>query len=313
MRKHISPAVHAFAGTVAGLCALSLTYPLQTVSMLQQVDRGSDVRANIFLTVLRLAKLKGWGRLYAGLGFALIGQVCSQYYFFYLFVLFRKMLMSSMKGFSRDIIASVVAGVLSTVLANPLWLANARACAQPIEDDIPSTPITEKAKRAFGGLFQALRQIVEENGLSGLMIGLGPSLVLVTNPVICYTTSERLKFLIMRLKHGATRVTSSLSPHEVFAVGAVAKCVATLVTYPYFMARTRVQAHRKLLDNPSEDNYTATDYIRDTIKQEGFFGLYRGMESKMTQSVLTASLLYFFHERLAHVLHLLVAGSHPES
>jgi len=88
-------------------------------------------------------------------------------------------------------------------------------------------------------------------------------------------------------------------PIHYFMLGAIAKAVATVVTYPYITIKTRLQAKGK---------YTGTiDVVRKISRQEGLLGFYKGMDSKIVQSVLTAALLFMIEERFsAYILRLLV-------
>ena len=81
--------------------------------------------------------------------------------------------------------------------------------------------------------------IIEEEGVSGLWRGLGPSLILCVNPAITYGLHSRIK---TTLNHKAGRDSDArLSSWETFLVGALAKTLATVVSYPYILAKVRLQ------------------------------------------------------------------------
>lgn len=93
------------------------------------------------------------------------------------------------------------------------------------------------------------RDIISESGVSGLWRGIGPALILVINPVIQYTTFERLVGALLAWRIARRGVTptggaggvgrSSLSDWDLFVLGAVSKLVATGGTYPYVSGGTR--------------------------------------------------------------------------
>ncbi|MEE6525970.1 hypothetical protein FKM82_026313 [Ascaphus truei] len=71
----------------------------------------------------------------------------------------------------------------------------------------------------------AFHQILRDEGLPALWNGTFPSLLLVFNPAIQFMFYEGLKRQLLRRQ-------AELSSLEVFAIGAVAKAIATTLTYP---------------------------------------------------------------------------------
>ncbi len=89
------------------------------------------------------------------------------------------------------------------------------------------------------------------------------------------------------------------SAWEIFGISAVAKLGATLITYPLLLVKTRMQTVRK--GSGSESQYGSTlDAVAHVYKTEGFVGFYRGMHTKMVQSVLAAALLFLIKEEVSH-------------
>eukprot|EP01068_Selenidium_serpulae_P013752 Selendium_serpulae@DN6001_c0_g1_i1.p3 len=82
-------------------------------------------------------------------------------------------------------IASFLAGVVSAIVSNPVWVVNTR----------------EKIKQSRKNWFlTSLISLVEEEGLSSLMAGVGPAIVLVFNPTIQFVVYERLKVVLTSVK-----------------------------------------------------------------------------------------------------------------
>ena len=74
-----------------------------------------------------------------------------------------------------------------------------------------------------------LVKITKSEGLKALWAGTGPSLLLVLNPAIVFMTYESLK---RRFKGGTLTY---------FLLGAIAKCVATVITYPLQIVQTKMR------------------------------------------------------------------------
>lgn len=69
-----------------------------------------------------------------------------------------------------------------------------------------------------------------------------------------------------------------------------------VITYPYIVVKSRMQL-KQSADNSKR--YTGvTDAFQKIIKDEGVSGLYKGIQSKASQSVLTAAILFLAKERI---------------
>ncbi|THU84187.1 mitochondrial carrier [Dendrothele bispora CBS 962.96] len=130
------------------------------------------------------------------------------------------------------------------------------------------------------------REIIEEEGVTGLWLGLRPGLVLTVNPAITYGVYERVKSIVLLAKS-----SENMSPWLSFIVGAFSKTLATVVTYPYIMAKVRIQARsadaedavEHHADAPKAHQYHhdhsrhpgAVDILKRVWKKEGFVGWYQ--------------------------------------
>lgn len=139
---------------------------------------------------------------------------------------------------------------------------------------------------------QTLSHIIQTEGLWSLWRGLGPALFLVSNPVIQFVTSERLKNLLVKSRL-ARGVSASLSDIDFFLIGALSKLVATGLTYPQVLIKSRQQA----ASGPASQRNFIQELL-EILRTEGIAGLYRGAVPKLTQSVLTAAILFSSQARL---------------
>lgn len=94
------------------------------------------------------------------------------------------------------------------------------------------------------GLFDTAREIVKEDGVTGLWTGLKPGLVLTVNPAITYGVFERVKGILIAAQVAAG-AEARLTPARSFVIGVLSKTLATVVTYPYiFVSRLTWQSLR---------------------------------------------------------------------
>lgn len=133
-------------------------------------------------------------------------------------------------------------------------------------------------------VLQTILHILHADGPSGFFAGLGPALVLVSNPVLQFSLFEQLKNKILAARAGTGAPLTDL---DFFWLGAVSKLFATSITYPYLTVKSRMQAGSK------DHEYTsAWDGVSQILSREGVQGLYKGVYAKLAQSVITAAILF---------------------
>ena len=161
--------------------------------------------------------------LYTGIFGGLVGVASTNFAYFYWYTFVRdlwKKRHPGPVGTVMELLLGAVAGALAQIFTIPVSVCTTRQ----------QTQIADDRK----GLIATAKEIISEDGITGLWRGLKPSLVLVVNPAITYGLFERFKEVMYP---GVGR----LSPAQSFMVGAASKTVATVVTYPYIMAKVRMQ------------------------------------------------------------------------
>lgn len=79
------------------------------------------------------------------------------------------------------------------------------------------------------------------------------------------------------------------------------KTAATVVTYPWIVLKSRMQAaHGADAVVPEESYHGTLDAILRTYRNDGIAGFYNGLRSKIAQSVLTAAILFVMKEKLLY-------------
>lgn len=166
----------------------------------------------------------------------------------------------------ETMMAGALAGSATVLITNPIWVVNTRMTARKVGSDDKTLPggggkgRPRRPPSTLGTLVRLLR----EEGPAALFAGVLPALVLVINPILQYTIFDRLKNWLENRR----RVT----PTDAFYLGAVAKLLATTITYPYITVKSR--AHVAAKDAPREGMIQS---LREIIRQEGWIGLYNGL------------------------------------
>lgn len=83
-------------------------------------------------------------------------------------------------------------------------------------------------------------RIINEEGYAKLWAGMSSSLLLCCNPAIQFAVYETIKKILIARKPKDANLRA-LSGLEAFALGAFAKWIATVATYPLQVAQTRLR------------------------------------------------------------------------
>lgn len=314
-------AIHAVAGSVGGCISMGLTYPLVNLSTRAAVQSKQD-DLTIVQAIQKTLKEEGLAGLYSGLSSSLLGIVVTNgvYYGFYeeaRSVLLRRRVKAGGESggalsTAEGILAGLIAGSITTLTTNPIWTIQTAQSTHAVkslkaakEQDADGSVPVKKVKLSMR---DAALQILKNDGLAGFWRGIGPALVLVINPVIQYTTFERLVALLLSYRttkgnaQAATRGRSSLTDWDLFILGAASKLVATGITYPYIVVKSRLQA----ATHKYKSSLAAVLHI---LQAEGLKGLYGGLAPKLIQSMLTAAFLFVAQRRIFEAVKVALAVS----
>ncbi|XP_028267115.1 peroxisomal membrane protein PMP34 [Parambassis ranga] len=284
--------VHAVSGAVGSVTAMTVFFPLDSARLRLQVDENRKARSTpaVLAEIIReeglLAPYRGWFPVICSL-------CCSNFVYFYCFhYLKASWLRGRQAAPSTDLLIGIAAGVVNVLVTTPLWVVNTRLKLQGSKFRNPDIRPTN-----YSGILDAFVQIVHDEGLGALWNGTFPSLLLVLNPAIQFMIYEGLK---RQLRRGGPRELSSV---EVFLIGAVAKAVATTATYPLQTIQSILRFGQS--GAPTERSkllaslQTVKCLLLNRARKNGMLGLFKGLEAKLLQTVLTAALMFLLYEKIA--------------
>lgn len=227
----------------------------------------------------KLIQEGGVGSLYQGLVPVLQSLCVSNFVYFYTFHSLKAV--TTPKGGSssalRDLFLGTVAGIINVMTTTPFWVVNTRLKNKTMRDDNQSI--------GYSNLLEGLDYIWRTEGAAGLWAGTIPSLMLVSNPALQFMMYETLKSRLL---------SRNPSAYTFFLIGAMAKAFATVATYPLQLVQTRLRTGKDLTADAN-----TLEMMMHILKNDGFAGLFRGMEAKMLQTVLTAALMFATYEKIA--------------
>jgi len=251
--------VHAVAGSLASVSAMSATYPLDKIRARIQLDDLSS-KSGTLQTLVRLLKEEGLNEVYRGIIPTLESLCCSNFIYFYVF--------HGLKGDKKrsafqNLLFGAVAGAVNVIVTTPLWVVNTRI----------------KLGAQYNSLCDGLLQISQKEGPKTLWASVGPSLLLVLNPALVFMIYESMK-----------RVNGGALNH--LLIGSIAKCIATVVTYPLQIVQTKMRN--------GCSTKSSFSLLSQMIRRDGIRSIFKGMESKIIQTVTTAALMFLFYEKIVN-------------
>jgi adenine nucleotide transporter 17 len=282
--------VHAVAGATGSSIAITAFYPLDIARTRLQVEDGRQSKLSA-LVCKDIVDDEGIVGLYRGWFPVVTSVCCSNFVYFYVFNGLKAI---AYKGGvqpypTKDLILAFIAGVANVIITTPMWVANTRLKLQGIKlkaahgSKSTDTPLP---KTNYSGIIDAMCQIYRKEGVTGLWASTIPSIVLAINPAVQFMVYEALK---RRLQTNFQ--SKDLSATAYFLMGALAKAVATFVTYPIQLIQSRLRA--------GQGKDGTIKCIQQLIKSQGWLSLYKGLEAKMTQTVAMAALMFLTYEKIA--------------
>ncbi|NXP19373.1 PM34 protein, partial [Scytalopus superciliaris] len=282
------------------MTAMTVFFPLDTARLRLQVDekRKSKTTPAVLLEIIKeeglLAPYRGW--------FPVISSLCcSNFVYFYTFNSLKALWVKGQHSTTgKDLVLGVVAGVVNVLLTTPLWVVNTRLKLQGAkfrnEDIVPTNyrGIIAFCTQNFNDFLPAFHQIIRDEGVLALWNGTFPSLLLVFNPAIQFMFYEGFKRKLLKKQLQLTSL-------DAFVIGAIAKAVATTLTYPLQTVQSilRFGRHRLNPENRTLGSLRNVLYLlQQRVRRFGLVGLYKGLEAKLLQTVLTAALMFLVYEKL---------------
>ncbi|CAE7611807.1 mcfQ [Symbiodinium pilosum] len=171
---------------------------------------------------------------------------------------------------------------------------------------------------AARGPLDQLRLVISQDGLAGLFKGYWFNLILCSNPAIQNTIFDKIQeAMLLRKKQRAASAKVSLTSLEVFMLGALAKAIATMITFPVTRIKTMLQAGEPPIPEEerehNDDEKTQAPQILRNLSfshkalegqrpRERLCELYRGLRPTLMKGVLQAALMYLAKDQVTKIV-----------
>jgi hypothetical protein len=310
---------HAASGAAGTAIAKLITYPLDLVITRLQVQRqlkrdGKHAHYTGILDAIDTIYEREGGlqAFYSGIFPEVVKGVADSFLFFLAYSYARQRRLDA-RGTAKslpvleEIGVGAVAGAFSKFWTTPLQqIVTRKQTAAMVKDD--STPTLSTTEIAQG--------ILNEKGLQGFWSGYSASLVLTLNPSITMLLHKiLLRLVVPRSKRDdpGARIT--------FLVAAISKALASTVTYPFSLAKTRAQVSSQKpteatgetseTEKPgtSRDSTTAKarqltvfSTILRIAETEGLWGLYQGLGAEVLKGFFSHGITMLMKDRIHAVI-----------
>eukprot|EP01083_Nonionella_stella_P051957 138024_1 len=313
---HSNPTQRALSGGSAGAAAAFLTAPLDLVKTRLQAQhtpqhllpqktlpKRSDLLNLKYGGVARSFRLivaeEGALGLFKGLSPTLLGMIPSWSVYFTTYSTAKDYL----QKYSGDnnltslhhMAAATIAGLATCSATNPLWVVKIRLQTQ----FRPGFPCF------YDGIIDCFIKIVRYEGVRGLYKGLSASCLGVSHVAIQFPLYEHFKSIL----EGESVEFYSL--YSVIGASTVSKAIASTITYPHEVVRTRMQhyAHSK--------HYRSVFHaFRKIARSEGYHAFYKGMGTNLLRVVPSCAINFCVYEQMVKFLverNILTSRTHQES
>ncbi|KAJ2399828.1 hypothetical protein GGI23_002414 [Coemansia sp. RSA 2559] len=179
------------------------------------------------------------------------------------------------------VVSAMGAGASTTLLTNPIWVLKSRFMTQSAFTDY-----------RYSSMLHAVSSIYATEGIGGFYKGLGSSLIGVTHVAVQFPLYEQLKswFKVDRDRQ--------LDSSRILLASALSKMVASSVTYPHEVIRTRLQNQ-----SIAPFKYTGILHaVRLIYAEEGVPAFYRGLPTNLIRTVPASMLTLLTYELLIRLL-----------
>lgn len=288
------------AGACGGISAITLFYPLNIIRTQLQTDDPAQKARTMLECAQDIIKEGGVAALYTkGWWGQVVALGSSNFVYFYIYNMLKVIIQRKTKAVitpAFNLGVGALAGVVNVLLTTPLWMVSTQLAVQKSRPSSGFVP--------YKGMWDGLTRAYKEEGVAGMWKSVGPNLMLVSNPTIHFFTYERVRLVMQKI---SDRRGSPITSFEFFCMGAIAKAIATIFTYPIQIAQTQLRADRKNKDGKHKYNGTV-DCLSKIYVEAGLSGWFRGMGAKLWQTVLTAAFQFMAYENIRFLVFKALTG-----
>jgi len=277
--KRTSFLVHSLSGSCAGVVNALAVGPLDVVKANQQVH-GAGKYKNVFDGIRVIRKREGLRGLYKGIHPTLLGYIPTWAVFFSVNDHLKEEVRRAapeLPPLVVTVVGALGSGFLTNVLTNPIWVVRTRLQTQEVLKGGGGT-------HEYNGTLDCFRQMLRKEGVQAFYKGIVPNTYGLIHVVVQFPLYEMLK----------APKQDTLTAHyvaHVIAASSLSKAVASMITYPLEVVRSRMHVQRQ--GGPYK---SVSGSLRAIFASEGVRGLYSGLQTNLLRVVPACSATFLTYE-----------------
>lgn len=318
---------HVVAGGCGGTMSAIVTCPLEVVKTRLQASGGRSLRASVgssfFATgsLLRaIARQEGVRGLYSGFVPTLMGVGPTRALHFGAYNAAKRAVEPVLGADTpmTHMTSAACAGMASYTLGNPVWVVKTRLQIQsaeavsslPPSPSLPSSSLSPlstqtQTQTRYKGTIDAFRRIYAEEGIRGYFRGVSASYLGISEGVIQFALYEKFKSLVGPRADADGQFGTALYVLQMGAASGSAKTIASTLTYPHEVLRTRLREQRVPLkiDAGSVVKYRGlVSTARVILAEEGTRAFYQGLGAHLLRVAPNSIVLFLTYEFVVDLL-----------
>ncbi|QEL58351.1 hypothetical protein SBP28_000365 [Candidozyma auris] len=289
--------VHFIAGGIGGMVGAIATCPLDVVKTRLQSDHFAETCG----VIGQIYRNEGPRALFRGLGPNLVGVIPARSINFFTYGATKDIVSKRFNNGEEatwiHLVSGINAGFVTSTATNPIWMIKTRL------------QLDKTKGKHYKNSWDCLRYILKTEGFRSLYKGLSASYLGGIESTIQWVLYEQMKSFLNRKsleRHGINQSGKTTSDHiyewcaRSGAAGA-AKFVASLITYPHEVVRTRLR--QAPLESTGKPKYTGLiQCFRLVIKEEGFVSMYGGLTPHLLRTVPNSIIMFGTWELVVRLL-----------
>ncbi|KAL6045296.1 Nicotinamide adenine dinucleotide transporter 1, chloroplastic [Balamuthia mandrillaris] len=275
-------------GAVAAVLTNFTLYPLDLLRTRLQAQAHKEVLAKSRFRAIRAVLTQTWQQggvrgFYVGLIPGLIGPTTAWASFMlaYKWGQQNPYLVDALNvqrgGRLADFIAGLQAGVVMTLVTNPIFVVKTRMQTSPSDNHF----------------LRVMYEVFKIEGLRGMYRGLVPALPLTCHGAVHFTFFEWFKRMFLSRPN---RSSESLNAWETLAAASSSKLCAAALTYPLQVIKTCLQTQK------GSEGLPLRIMIVNIYSKNGLRGYYSGFLPHLMRTVPSSTITLFLIERLTQLL-----------
>lgn len=304
--EHHRKWITAIAGATSGALGAVFVAPLDVVKARLQVQRqvpGVKPRyRGTFSSLATIAKEEGLHGMFRGLPPTMLGYVPSWSIYFTCYGWFKDLFLEAFGSenyMKSTVMAAVSGGAVSNLATNPFWVVRTRL---QVQEHVLREPEYKSTRHAF-------QQIVRQEGFLALYKGLTASMLGLSHVAVQFPLYEWLKEISREDNEESNSLLS------IIVASSISKVIATVLTYPHDVARSRLHVYKasvgefrtlsertgsgpSWLDRPGSQNSSPGVFrvIFDMVRKEGVHSLYQGLGTQVVRVTPACAITFTSYE-----------------